>query len=100
LLQRNKSILWGATVGGLLPLKVLKNVTDHMNYYRGASVSGWRSSLMKGWRCSPKVIRMDDEAIADELRLDVMTKAKYDDDRKGAKTTQSLMICVMFIDEC
>jgi hypothetical protein len=43
---------------------------------------------------------MDDEAIADELRLDVMTKAKYDDDRKGAKTTQSLMICVMFIDEC
>jgi hypothetical protein len=30
LLQRNKSILRGATVGGLLPSKVLKNVTSHM----------------------------------------------------------------------
>jgi hypothetical protein len=30
LLQRNKSILQGATVGGLLPRKVLKNVIDHM----------------------------------------------------------------------
>ena len=28
---------------------------------------------------------MDDKAIAEELRLDVMTKAKYDDDRKGDK---------------
>ena len=55
---------------------------------------------MTGRRCSSKVIGMDDEAIADELRLDVMTKAKYDDDRKGAKTTQTLMIRVMFIDEC
>jgi hypothetical protein len=43
---------------------------------------------------------MDDEAIADELRFDVMMKTKYDDDRKGTKTTQSLMIHVMFIDEC
>ena len=43
---------------------------------------------------------MDDEAIAEELRLDVMTKTKYDDDRKGTKTTQSLMIRVMIIDEC
>jgi hypothetical protein len=43
---------------------------------------------------------MDDEAIAEELRLDVMTKTKYDDDRKGTKTTQSLMIHVMIIDEC
>jgi hypothetical protein len=43
---------------------------------------------------------MDDEAIADELRFDVMMKTKYDDDRKGTKTTQSLMIRVMFIDEC
>jgi hypothetical protein len=43
---------------------------------------------------------MDDEAIAEELRLDVMTKTKYDDDRKGTKTIQSLMIRVMFIDEC
>jgi hypothetical protein len=30
LLQRNKSILRGATVRGLFPPKVLKNVTDHM----------------------------------------------------------------------
>jgi hypothetical protein len=45
------------------------------------------------------VIRIDDEAIADELRLDVMMKTNYDDDRKGTKTTQSLMIRVMFIDE-
>jgi hypothetical protein len=43
---------------------------------------------------------MDDKAIADELQLDVMTKTKYDDDRKETKTTQSLMIRVMFIDEC
>jgi hypothetical protein len=43
---------------------------------------------------------MDDEAIAEELRLDVMTKTKYDDDRKGTKTIQSLMIRVMVIDEC
>jgi hypothetical protein len=43
---------------------------------------------------------MDDEAIAEELRLDVMTNTKYDDDQKGTKTTQSLMIRVMIIDEC
>jgi hypothetical protein len=43
---------------------------------------------------------MDDEAIVEELQLDVMTKTKYDDDRKGIKTTQSLMIRVMIIDEC
>jgi hypothetical protein len=43
---------------------------------------------------------MDDEAIAEELWLDVMTKTKYDDDRKGTKTIQSLMIHVMLIDEC
>jgi hypothetical protein len=30
----------------------------------------------------------------------VMTKTKYGDDRKGTKTTQSLMFCVMIIDEC
>jgi hypothetical protein len=42
---------------------------------------------------------MDDEAIDKELRLDVMTKTKYDDDRKGTKTIQSSMICVMIIDE-
>jgi hypothetical protein len=43
---------------------------------------------------------MDDEAIAEELRLDVMTKTKYDDDQKGTKTIQSLKIRVMVIDEC
>jgi hypothetical protein len=32
-----------------------------------------------------------------ELRLDVMTKTMYGDDRKGTKTIQSLMICVMII---
>jgi hypothetical protein len=43
---------------------------------------------------------MDDRAIAEELRLDVMTKTKYDEDRKVTKTIQSLMIRVMVIDEC
>jgi hypothetical protein len=43
---------------------------------------------------------MDDEAVAEELRLDVMMKTKYGDDRKGTKTTQSLMFHVMIIDEC
>jgi hypothetical protein len=43
---------------------------------------------------------MNDEAIAEELRLDVVMKTEYDDDRKGTKTTQSLMFCVKIIDEC
>jgi hypothetical protein len=43
---------------------------------------------------------MDDEAIVEELWLVAMTKTKYDDDRKGTKTIQSLMIRVMIIDEC
>jgi hypothetical protein len=43
---------------------------------------------------------MNDKAVAEELRLDVMTKTKYDDDRKGTKTTQSLMFRAMIIDEC
>jgi hypothetical protein len=43
---------------------------------------------------------MDDEAIAEELRLGVMTKTNYDDDLKGTKTIQYLMIRVMIIDEC
>jgi hypothetical protein len=43
---------------------------------------------------------MDDEAIAEELWLDVMTKTKYDDNQKGTKTIQSLMIRVMPIGEC
>jgi hypothetical protein len=43
---------------------------------------------------------MDDEAIAEEFQLDVMTKTKYDDDRKGTKTIESLMIRVIHIGEC
>jgi hypothetical protein len=43
---------------------------------------------------------MDDDAIAKELWLDVMTKTKYDDNRKGTKTIQSLMIRVIPIGEC
>jgi hypothetical protein len=43
---------------------------------------------------------MDNKAIAEELRLDVMTKTKYDDVRKGTMTIKSLMILVMLIDEC
>jgi hypothetical protein len=43
---------------------------------------------------------MDNGTIAEELRLDVMTKTKYDEDRKGTKTIQSLMIRIMFVDEC
>jgi hypothetical protein len=55
---------------------------------------------MIGLRCSPKVIRMDNEAIAEVLLLDVMTKTKCDDDQKRTKTTQSLMIRVVIINEC
>jgi hypothetical protein len=40
LLQRNKSILRGATVGGLPPPKVLKNVTDHMFSIRHGLLQG------------------------------------------------------------
>jgi hypothetical protein len=29
---------------------------------------------------------MDDEDIAEDLQLDVMTKTKYDEDQKGTKT--------------
>jgi hypothetical protein len=43
---------------------------------------------------------MDDGAITEELRLDMMTKTMYDEDQKGTKTLQSLMIRVMVIDEC
>jgi hypothetical protein len=43
---------------------------------------------------------MDDESMAEELRFDVMTKTKYDDDRKGTKTIQSLMIRVTLTNEC
>jgi hypothetical protein len=45
-------------------------------------------------------MRMDNGAIAEELRLDMMTKTNYDEDRKGTKTIQSLMIRIMFVDEC
>jgi hypothetical protein len=47
LLQRNKLILRGATVGGLSLPKVLKNMTNHMfstryGLLQGASASGWK----------------------------------------------------------
>jgi hypothetical protein len=80
-------------VGGLLPPKVLKNTTNHMFlvwhelFQRGALASGWRFSLRTRWKYNPKVMKMDDEAIAKELRLEVMTKTKYDDGREGTKTT-------------
>jgi hypothetical protein len=42
---------------------------------------------MTRWKYNPKVMKMDDEAMAKELRLEVMTKTKYDDGREGTKTT-------------
>jgi hypothetical protein len=45
-------------------------------------------------------MRIDNEAIVEELRLNMMTKTKYDEDRKGTNTIQSLMIRIMFVDEC
>jgi hypothetical protein len=41
---------------------------------------------------------MEDRAIAKELWPNVMSKTKYDEDRKGVKTIQSLMIRDMVID--
>jgi hypothetical protein len=40
---------------------------------------------MIGWKHNPKVMKMDNEAIAKELRFDVMTKTKSDEDLKGDK---------------
>jgi hypothetical protein len=51
-----------------------------------------------GWKYNPKVMKMDSGAIAEELRPDVITKTKYDEDQKGTKTIQSLMIHITFID--
>jgi hypothetical protein len=42
---------------------------------------------------------MDDGAITEELWLDVMMKTKHDENQKGIKTIQSLMIHIMFVDE-
>jgi hypothetical protein len=39
------------------------------------------------WKYNLKVMKMDDEAIAKELRLEVMMKTKHDDGREGTKTT-------------
>jgi hypothetical protein len=55
---------------------------------------------MTGWKYDAKVMKMDNGAIVEELRLDVMTNTMYDEDQKGTKTIQSLMIRIMFIDEC
>jgi hypothetical protein len=38
--------------------------------------------------------------MAEELRLNMVTKTKYDADQKGKNTTYSLMICVMIISKC
>jgi hypothetical protein len=43
---------------------------------------------------------MDTKAIVEELRLDMLTRTRYDADRKGKKTTYSLMIHVMNINRC
>jgi hypothetical protein len=40
---------------------------------------------MTGWKHNLKVMKMDNEAIVEELRLDVMTKTKSDEDQKGDK---------------
>jgi hypothetical protein len=75
LLQINKLMLRGATVGGLLPPKVLKNRTGHMFsvwhgiLQEGASALGRSFSLITRWRCGPKVIRVDDEAVVEDLRF-------------------------------
>jgi hypothetical protein len=53
-----------------------------------------------GWKYNSKVLKMDNGAIAEELRLDMMTKTKHDEDQKGTKTIQSLIIRITFIDEC
>jgi hypothetical protein len=42
---------------------------------------------MTRWKYNPKVMKLDDETIAKKLRLEVMTKTKYDDGREGTKTT-------------
>jgi hypothetical protein len=55
---------------------------------------------MTRWKYNPKVMKMDDEAIAKELRLELMTKTKYDDGREETNTTESLIIHIIFIDEC
>jgi hypothetical protein len=59
----------------------------HGLFQRGASALGWKFSLMIRWKYNLKVMKMDDEAIAKELRLEVMMKTKYDDGREGTKTT-------------
>jgi hypothetical protein len=51
LLQRNKSILRGATVGGLLLTKVLKNIINHLS---GTIIRGTPSTPKYGWRTSLK----------------------------------------------
>nr|ACG27567.1 hypothetical protein [Zea mays] len=42
---------------------------------------------MTRWKYNLKVMKMGDEATAKELRLEVMTKTKYDDGREGTKPT-------------
>jgi hypothetical protein len=69
------TIKFRVSVGGLLPPKVLKNMTGHMFsvwhgiLQEGASALGRSFSLITRWRCGPKVIRVDDEVIAEEVRF-------------------------------
>jgi hypothetical protein len=42
---------------------------------------------MTRWKYNPKVMKMDDEAIAKGLRLEVVMKTKHEDGREGTKTT-------------
>jgi hypothetical protein len=46
------------------------------------------------------MVRMNAEAIAEELWLSMVTKTKDDADLKGEKTTQSLIICIMVTSRC
>ena len=100
LLQRNKLILRGATVGGLSLPKVLKNVTNHM-------FSAWLWIVTRSLGFGMEDFSYDrtkgnedwtTKLEAKGLRLDMLTKLNYDDDWQRLKTIQPLIIHVKFID--
>jgi hypothetical protein len=102
LLQRNKLILRGATVGGLSLPKVLKNVTNHM-------FSAWLWIVTGSFGFGMEDLSYDKTKGNKEwatklkgkgLRLDMLTKLKYDDDWKRMMTIQSSIIHVKIIDSC
>jgi hypothetical protein len=90
------------SVGGLPLPKVLKNVTNHMFsawlWIVTRSFGFWMEDLsydrMKGNK------EWTTKLGAKGLRLDMLTKLKYDDDWKRLKTIQSLIIHAKIIDEC